>query len=225
LALIVGVLWDDFLNWSKIAKTVDLWVKGSYYFMVIAVLSGAIGIFIYLDHHDKMPGILNGVIISAAILSLGFVVSAIVFARKKYSVAFFLVIISLVVFLIPINLLVLPYIERYETSKEVAQKLKTMIKDGEELGSQSNYLPGLAFYADRFAIDLDNHQMLVSFFNSNKKNWCVIKSKNHEGLYDPAINNEYVKPSYAMYKMGKRTIVTNEVPADGKYLIKREFAK
>jgi hypothetical protein len=100
-----------------------------------------------------------------------------------------------------------------------------MIKDGEELGSQSNYLPGLAFYADRFAIDLDNHQMLVSFFNSNKKNWCVIKSKNHEGLYDPAINNEYVKPSYAMYKMGKRTIVTNEVPADGKYLIKREFAK
>jgi hypothetical protein len=82
----------------------------------------------------------------------------------------------------------------------------------------------LAFYADKFAKDLDNHEVLVRFLNSDKRVWCVIKEQNHRGLYDPEINSEYVKPSYLVYRVGKRSIITNQVPEDGVYILKREFA-
>lgn len=46
----------------------------------------------------------------------------------------------------------------------------------------------------------------------------------HPGfLYDPSVNKFYTKPSYLIYKAGKRAIVTNEMPADGKYIVRREL--
>ena len=96
------------------------------------------------------------------------------------------------------------------------------MKGDEALGAQSNYMPGLAFYMNKFAIDLDRHHVMVNFFNSDKRVWCVIKEQNHRGLYDSVVNPEYVKPSYSIYKVGKRVIVTNQMPEDGTYLLKRE---
>ena len=175
LALIVGVLWSDFLNKDKVTGEITGWVKGSYYFLVIAIIAGAIGISVYLGRHDKMPGILNGVIMSSAILIAGFVISTIAFAKEKYFTALFLIIISLAALLLPLNFMVLPQIEHYETSKDIAQKLRTMIRPGEELGAQSHYMPGLAFYADIFALDLDKHQIMVNFLNSGKKSMVRYK--------------------------------------------------
>ena len=225
LALIVGVLWDDFLKRDKVISHVDLGVKISYYLLTAGILIGSIGIPLYLRHHNDMPGILHGVIISSIFLVAGFIIATTAFIKKRYSGAFFLIVASLVIFIFPLCWLVLPQVERYETSKEIAQKLQPMIKGDEALGAQGNYAPGLAFYMNKFPIDLDRHPVMVSFLNSDKRVWCVLKDRNHSGLYDSVINPEYVKPSYSIYKVGKRVIVTNQMPEDGLYLIKRERQK
>ncbi|MDD5427663.1 MAG: glycosyltransferase family 39 protein [Candidatus Omnitrophica bacterium] len=223
LALIAGALWDDFLDPGKVSKFVASGVKASYYVLAAAIVGGAIGISIFVKF--DMPEIFGGVVMSSLSLVIGFAVSAVLFIRKKYMAAFCLVIIALMMLLFPLDLYVLPDVERYEASKEVSGKLRPIIKDGEALGAQSNYLPGLAFYTDKFAVDLDKHDAVINFLNSDERIWAVIKEKNHRQLYDPEINSEYVKPTYLIYKVGKRSIVTNQVPEDGVYIMKRERAK
>ena len=223
LALIVGVLWADFLNAGKAAGGVGTGVKVSYYLLALGVVIGAVVAVIFVKF--DMPEIFKGVIISSLFLVFGFIISTAAFIKKRYVAAFSLIVFSLVIFLLPLDLFVLPAIETLETSKEVARRLVPMMKEGEALGAQSHYRPGLAFYADKFSIDLDYHETLIKFLNSDKRVWCVMKEQNHKGLYNPVINMEYVKPSYLVYKAGKRTIVTNEVPEDGAYILKREFKK
>lgn len=222
LALIVGVLWSDFLKKEKKARSLDIGMKISYYLLAIGVLAGAIGVSLYLKYHEDMPEMLFGAAVSGVVLVLGFGIATFYFLKKRYAGTFLLIVASLAVFLVPLDLLVLPQVERYETSKDVAQRLKLLMKPGEELGAQSNYLPGLAFYADKFAVNMDPHHVFINFLNSDKRVWCVIKEKNHNGVYDPLINDEYVKPSYLIYKIGKRSIVTNEIPEDGVYILKKE---
>jgi hypothetical protein len=121
-----------------------------------------------------------------------------------------------------LNELVIPPIERMETSEEVARELKRLMKASEPLGAESNYMPGLAFYADKAPVNVDAHHNMVMLLNSKERTWAVMKEKNHRQLYDPVINPVYVKPSYAVYKYGKRVIVTNEMPEDGRYIVRRE---
>ncbi|MFA6320493.1 MAG: glycosyltransferase family 39 protein [Candidatus Omnitrophota bacterium] len=223
LALIVGALWNEFLNSGKISGSVAAGVKVSYYLLAIAIIAGAVGLSIFVK--IDMPEILKGVVFSSLVLVFGFIASAVLFLKKKHFASFCLIVVSLAALILPLDFYVLPDVERYESSKEVSGKLRLLIKEGEALGSQSNYLPGLAFYADKFPVDLDKHHIMVNFLNSDKRVWAVIKDKNHRGLYDPAINNEYVKPTYLLYTVGKRSIVTNVEPDDGVYILKREFVK
>lgn len=148
--------------------------------------------------------------------------SLIAFIDKRFALAFALVAYSVAIFLCPLSALVLPEVERYETSKEVSAKLAAIMKPGEELGAASNYVPGLAFYTGKFPIDLDRHHIQISFMNSEKRVWAVMKEKNHKHLYDKEITKAYVKPSYVVFNIGKRAIITNEVPSDGRFLVKRE---
>jgi len=96
------------------------------------------------------------------------------------------------------------------------------MKPGERVASESNHLAGIAFYTGKFPVDIDRHHILVQFLNSKDRVWCVLKDKNHRDLYDPVVSPDHVKPSYMLYKLGKRTIVTNELPEDGAYILKRE---
>ena len=70
---------------------------------------------------------------------------------------------------------------------------------------------------------MDKHHILVNFVNSDKRVWFVLKEKNYQQLYDPVINYSYVVPSYLIYKFGKRCIITNKVPDDGVYILKKEY--
>ncbi|MFA5143492.1 MAG: glycosyltransferase family 39 protein [Candidatus Omnitrophota bacterium] len=223
VALIVGVLWDDFLGSAGPSGPVSTGVRFSYYLLTAVVIAGAIGVPVYI--YFDMPELFRGVAVSSLLLVFGFIVSAFAFIKKRYLAAFFLIAASVAMFLLPLNFLVLPEVERLETSKEAALKLRSMMKKGEPLGAQSDYMAGVAFYADKFPADLDHHEALLKFLNSDKRGWCIIKEQNHRGMYDPLINSDYVKPSYCVYKVGKRVIVTNEIPEDGVYLLERKCGK
>lgn len=222
LALITGVFWDDFLK-GLAQKNIVKQMTVSYYVLLAVVVVGAIGALLYINY--DYPVVLKGVFVSSIFLISGMALSLVAFLNKKFLWVFFLIVYSVAVFLLPLGALVLPEIERYETSKEISQKLLSLMKPDEKLGSESNHLAGLAFYTGKFPVDIDKHQMMVELLNSEKTVWCVMKEKNHRQLYDPKVNTDYVKPSYTVYGVGKRTIVTNELPRDGKYITKRERSR
>lgn len=219
LALVTAMLFDDFLK-EGISKPLSSAVKVSYYILMVAlVIGGIVGlIFINFDY----PVMLKSSAIAAAFLIFGFMLSLAAFLYKKYSAAFILIIFSIMLFLYPLSKFVMPQIERYETSKEIAQKLLFYMKPGESLGSESHYRAGLAFYTGSFPVDLDKHHMLVEFLSRKDRVWFVLKEKNHRQLYELDTKPFCKKPSYVVYKIDKRTVITNEVPEDGKYILKRE---
>lgn len=219
LAVIVGALLDDFLK-GRTSKSITGATKVSYYLLSAIMILGWVGAAIYAK--IDFPSILPGAIISGLFLAFGGLFSLMAFVRKNFGWAFSLIALSIAIFLCPFSVLISPDIERYETSKEVAMKLSSVMKPGEELGSASNYLPGLAFYTGKFPVDLDKHHIQINFMNSEKRIWAVMKEKNHKHLYDPEITKIYVKPSYMLSVTGKRAIITNEIPVDGHFLVKRE---
>jgi len=223
LAIIVGVLLDDFLKKVSSGGYVTRGVTVSYYILSAVLLFGWVGAAIYakLD----FPSILSGVVVSGLFLAFGGLLSLVSFMRRAYLSAFALVVYSIMIFLCPLGAMILPEVERYETSKEVSAKLLAVMKPGEELGSASNYLAGLAFYTGKFPVDLDKHHVQTGFMNSEKRIWAVMKEKNRKHLYDPNITKTYVKPSYVIFEIGKRAIITNELPEDGRFLARGEKSK
>jgi 4-amino-4-deoxy-L-arabinose transferase-like glycosyltransferase len=216
-ALITGVLLDDFLGGVKAALT---GARISYYALAISIPIGAAIAPIIVNH--KLPCAMAGAMTSAAFIAFGMLLSLFSFIIKMYRAAIAFVVYSVAVFIIPLNEMVLPSVERYETSREVSKVLSAMMKPEERLGSESNYLAGLAFYTGKFPVDTDKHHVLTTFMNSAERVWLVMKEKNHKQLYDPAINPTYVVPSYIVYMVGKRAVVTNKVPADGRYISMRK---
>lgn len=219
LALIVAFVWDEFLR-NDAPKSVSRGMKWSYYLLLAAIVLGMAGLYLLISR--KYPTILNGAIISGFFLLFGFVLSLIEFKSRRFLSSFFFIIFSVILFLYPLGKLVLPEIERYETSKEVSQKLVSLMKPGERLGAESNYLAGLAFYTGIMPIDIDKHNTMVKFLRSEKRVWCVLKEKNHRQLYELDTKPCYKKPSYMVYKLGKKCIITNNIPENGVYLLKRE---
>lgn len=219
LAVIVGALLDDFLKGDTV-KAITGFTRASYYLLAAIMILGWAGAAIYAK--IDFPSILSSAIMSGLFLAFGGLFSLIAFVHKNFAWAFSLIALSVAIFLCPLSVLIVPEIERYETSKEVAMKLSSVMTPGEELGSASNYLPGLAFYTGKFPIDLDQHHVQINFMNSEKRVWAVMKEKNLKHLYDPKITKAYVKPSYMLSVTGKRAIITNEIPADGRFLAKLE---
>ncbi len=219
VALIVGVLLDEFLR-GLAATAVANGVRASYYTLAVIMLFGWVGAAIYakLD----LPSILPGVVVSALCLAFGTMLSLTAFINKRPAWAFAFVAYSVAVFMIPLSAMVLPEVERYETSKEVSTGLLALMKPGEKLAAESNYVPGIAFYTGKFPLNLDKHHIQISFINSKERVWAVMKNKNHGHLYNPEITKQYVRPSYIVSSVGKRSIITNELPEGGRFLIKRE---
>jgi len=217
-ALITGAVWDDFLHGSKNAMKP---MRFSYYILLAAIIIGGIGLLAFINF--DYPVISKSAVIAGSFLIFGMLLSFVAFTNKKYLYAFFLIAYAVAIFLYPLSRLVLPQIERYETSKEVATELIRHMKADERLGSESNNRAGLAFYTGAFPIDVDLDDVMVKFMNSDDRIWCVMKEKNHIQLYDPEIHPfGSVRPSYMVYKLGKRAIITNKIPEDGIYIIKRE---
>ncbi len=218
-ALVVAVFFDDYLT-APDKKPTATWFKYSYYFLVLGILIAAIVTPIVI--YQEYPVATGGSILAAIFFVFGMLVSLFAFLKGKRTAAIVLVAYAFILCLNPVKGMILPEIERYETSKPIALKLKTMMKPEERIGSESNFLAGLAFYTGKFPVDLDIHQNLVWFMESKDRVWAVIKEKNHRQLYELATEPFCMKASYMVYKIGKRAIVTNIEPEDGVYLARRE---
>ncbi len=221
LALVAAIFWDDFLR-KDTSQTV-VGISLSYYILFIVIIPG-VGLALNFINFDY-PSILLESFISSLFLIFGMAFSFATFIRRKFTSAFFLIVYSVILFLYPTSKLILPKIEPYETSKEISQKVLTLLKGDEKLGAESHYLAGLAFYTNKIPINLDRHHVLVDFLNSKNNVWCVLKEKNHIQLYELNTEPLYMKPSYMVYKFDKKAILTNKLPPNGRYILKRDRPK
>ncbi len=222
LAILTALIWDDFLR-GTLSKNIARWMKYSYYILPVAIVFAAIGLYMLIDR--RYPNMLADATIAGSFLIFGAALSLVAFRAKEFLLAFFLTAFSVILFLYPFTMLVLPEMGRYETSKEISQKLLSLVAAGEPIGAEKHYRAGLAFYTNRPIADLDRHHYITRFLNSDERAWCVLKEKNHMQLYDRGINEVYVKPTYMVYKMGKKAIITNAPPRNGRYMIKREWSE
>jgi 4-amino-4-deoxy-L-arabinose transferase-like glycosyltransferase len=220
-ALIVGRAWDEFLDRTGRQSA----AKGlifSYWLLLLAAIAGAAGlcIFIRLDY----PILVRGALASGGVLLSGFLFSAVFFMKKRFFWAFLAIIASIAAFIIPLNRFVVPEIERYEASKEISAKLIELMKPGGTIGAEKDYLAGVSFYTGKDIVPINWHHELVRLLEKRGRAWCVLKEKNHIQLYTVDTKPQYLRPSYMVYKLGKKCIITNLPPEDGVWLAKRERA-
>ena len=205
-ALIAGVSWDDFLKINP-SGVVDKWVRGACYAFVAMVPIGITGASIYLGGHH--PSILKNLAIPYSMLLFGALMSLAALLNGKKLWTFILIAYTMLLFLYPVSKLVLPELDRLETSKTIAAKLAKMMSPGEKIGTEDRYMEGLKFYTGLIPHKLGNFDSIMSFLGSENRVWCVLKERGAGQFQVPGV--------YAVYRLGKRVILTNRMPGDGKY--------
>lgn len=218
LAIIAAIFWDDFLE-ESVSGPIAKQMKISFYLLSLVIVVGTITalVFVWIDY----PSVFTSMLIALGFLAFGMFLSLAAFIRKMYIAAFFLIAYSVILFLYPMGKLAAPELGRYETCKEVGGVLSSFMKPEEALGSESHYLGGLAYYTGKTPVNLDRHHILVQFLSSKDRVWCVLKEKNFRQFYELDTEPVYSEPSYMVYKLDKKCVITNKIPEDGIYIMKR----
>ena len=224
LALIIAVLWDSLLG-KDASQGVIRGMKFSYYLLLVAITIGAAGLYLFINKDLEYRFIMVDSVVAGLFFIFGMALSFIAFRARRYAASFFLIIYSVVLFIYPLSRLVLPSVEIYETSKEISRQVLVRMKPDERIGCERDYLAGVAFYTDKVPASVDKHHLLTQFLSSDKRVWCVMKEKNFHQLYELNDKPYYTKPSYLVYRLGKKCIFTNKIPDDGLYLLKKERAR
>lgn len=194
LALIVGKLWDDFLNQHR-DKSFLRGMIMSYYFLLTAIAISLVAgyIFIKMDYPDMIPGFL----IAGVFLMLGMVLSLIAFVLKRFLAVFLLITYSIALMLYPVTKLALPSLEGYETGRPVSKVIMSYFKEGDIIGCAKDFRPGVAFYTGIIPVFIENNEGLLNLLQSGRRVWVVIKEKNLVG------------DTKTVYKWGEKCLATN----------------
>lgn len=215
LALIVARSWEVFFEKDVTAKEEKMLTISMWLFFILA--AGAIVTLCVLTNL-KYPMALRPSIITGAFFVPLMAISTIAVLRKKYLTGFVIFFVSFAALATSISYFVMPEIAKYESSKLVSEKLLEVMKPEEALGAETRYQRGVAFYTKRNdVLDVHKHHIITKFLDSPKRVWCVIKDKNHVLLYTDE-RTPYDKPTYVVYRIGKKVIVTNKIPPGVKYL-------
>ena len=220
LALLLGRLRDIYVRRGLTPK-MEKGMNVSVGFFSALLVGGMIGLYIVAK--IKYSSAANATLIGGA----GFILLMVFFVRallkKKYIKGIFIYMASFTILGFLLFYTIFPEIGKYEASKNISEKLRVFMKPGEALGAETRYRRGIAFYMDREDVpDVHKHHIIIKFLSRKERVWCVLKDKNHRFLYESR-KKGYEKPTYVIYKFGKKVIMTNKIPDDGKFLKKRSM--
>lgn len=215
VALSVGRLLDVFLH-KGFTRNMERGMNISLCLFLALLIGGMVGL--YIVARRKYPSVVNMSLVTGIAFILLMAVFAILFLKRKYSASLIAYMASFIIFVFPMSYIILPEIGKYVSSKPISEKLLKFIKPGEKLGAETRYRRGVAFYTNREdVLDVHPHHIITNFLEKKERVWCIIKEKNHIQLYTDD-RNPYGKPTYVVYRLGKKIIVTNKKPRDGKFL-------
>ena len=215
IAIFIAKFWDSFLN-KELSKKQEVFTKVSFYLFFIAIISGIIGLDVLT--RLKYPTVANLSLLAGSIFAIFLMVSAVTFLKKQYLKSLIIAMVSFVIFIVPMSYMILPEIGRYVSSKEISGELLRRSKPDDIIAVETRYIRGVAFYTGRLDIpNAHEHHTITKLLAGKKRVWGVMSDKNHSQLY----TNEKVQfpyPTYVVYELGKKVIITNKIPEDGKFL-------
>jgi len=220
LAVSVGRLWDALLD-KGLSKKQDIVLNISLFLLLGLLVASAIGLYVVAKL--KYPTVINISLETAIICIVSMSAFCALMLKRKYMIGITVFMASFAILVLPLSYSILPEIGRYESSKEISAELAKVIKPSDKVGGETDYARGIAFYTGREdVIDVHPHDVLIKLLVKRERAWCVIKEKNHIQLYTNT-KAPYRQPTYVVYKFGKKVIITNKVPPDGKFLKKRDM--
>jgi len=215
LALLLGRLSDVFLDGGFAgSRKKALNVSVFLFFLVIA--GGFIGLSVIA--REKYPTLVTASLVTggAFLAFMGAFFAAL--RKRKYVLGITLCMLSFIIFISLSSFFVFPEIGKYEASRHVSEKLMGFMRPGEKIGAETQYRRGVSFYTGKEDIlDVHPHHIITRFLDEKERVWCVIKEKNYDQLYDD-VKEPYGTRSYVVYKFGKKVIITNKIPRDGKFI-------
>jgi len=215
IALIVGRFWDIILSNEAIPK-IRKW--NSLFIHIFLIMIAGSMVALYFVAKKRYPDISGVILIMGAAFTIFMAMFTFALLRKKYIAGFYIFITSFVISIFPITYVILPGIGKYESSKTVSLRLLEYAEPHEEIGAETQYRRGVAFYTGRENVpDIHKHDAMTKFLSQEERVWCVIKEKNHIQLYTDE-KAPYDKPTYVVYKLGKKVIVTNQIPEDETFI-------
>ena len=215
LALLIGRLWDVFLDKGLTIKQ-EKGMNVSLCLFLILLIGGVV--VLYIVGKTKYPAAVFPSLIAGTVFIIFMSLFALALLRRKYTISLVIYMASFIIFVFLLSFFVLPEIGKYESNKYISKKLLTFAGPEEEIGAETRYRRGVAFYTDRENIpDVHRHHIITEFLSRKERVWCLIKEKNHIQLYTEG-KKAYDKPTYVVYKFGKKVIITNKIPQDGKFI-------
>jgi len=218
LALLTGRMFDVFLE-KAFTRKMETGMKASFFLFFALLVAGVIGVYIAAE--TKYPFIAKEALITGVVFALLAVILMALLLKRKYTAGLAVYMASFMILVIPLSFVILPGIGRYESSKEFSEELTRLAKPGEKIGAETKFIRGTAFYTGHEdIIDVHPHHVITKFLKRKERVWCVLKEKNYVQLYEGR-DRPYDKATYVVRRFGKKIIVTNKAPDDGKFLSMR----
>jgi 4-amino-4-deoxy-L-arabinose transferase-like glycosyltransferase len=219
LALLMGRASDGFLG-NNFTAAQKKFLGFSACSLFILLIGGMPALNIIAK--TKYPTVVNAALMTGAAFIMLMGVSVFAMWRRKYVLGAGIYMASFIIFIFLLSYFIFPEIGKYESSEHVSKRLLALAKPHEEIAAETQYRRGVAFYTRREGIpDVHRHHILTKFLKKPRRVWCVLKEKNYNQLYDDE-KKPYDKATYIVYQLGKKVIVTNEMPPGGKFLKMRD---
>ncbi|MFQ5952646.1 MAG: hypothetical protein ACE5JK_04480, partial [Candidatus Omnitrophota bacterium] len=206
LAIVTGRFWEIFISEGQRCSTIKRYMNVAYWIFIIFGILGLIGIYFFVVH--RYPRAADGMVTAGGVLIIGIVLSWVFFIKEKRTLAFYSIIVAVMLLILPVDKDVLPVVEETESSKAISIKFKELSKPGEPVGGESDHRRGIAYYADRTDIvDVHPYPDLLDFVSRKERVWCIIQRKHYDQLkgHRPDLVQE------PLFQSGKKVLFTNRV--------------
>jgi len=182
-ALMVGFLWNKFFEQDEDGWVVRL-ITIPLYLLLGSLIAASIGIpfisktigYEYRESFHFYP--------LALILGLGSVLTLFTLLKKRTALSFSLLIMIMTGSIFYSVDHVFPYLNQFKSAKPLSIRIKTLMKEGDLLGSYHVKTPAFNFYTGvRDIAQLENTLDLIDFFlRSKNRAFCLMKKEDFEEL-------------------------------------------
>ena len=207
VSLLVASLWHDLLDTPMQENS----RKGILYplaFLCMAALAAMV--YLLMNPIDKLT--LKYGIPLAPINILGLTLAVFIglifffFILRRYKSAFAAITGMVVVGLLSFILLIVPHINPYRSTKGLAEKLDTLLPQGEKMTFVHRLEDSALFYTDRKATILRKPKDITDYLASDERVFCVISKRYFDVL------ESYLPTAYVWDQEGDKLLISNTKP-------------
>jgi 4-amino-4-deoxy-L-arabinose transferase-like glycosyltransferase len=168
LAITAGKLWDDFLADER-RFIYGLRISNLFFLLVVALIIFGFVIVGNSNYPAQYQIFIPGLLLLAAILAGGSLISIILFFLRAYAASFYSIPAMVFLIVLVLTLQVLPQVELFKGAKPLGAEIRTVIRPGESIAVYDvGNRPSVVLHSPRPVIFLDSDSALASFLNKKR---------------------------------------------------------